>query len=73
MDLLASMVQHRGDVNVVDYDDCTALHASVRYRNAEIRTRDVIDMLVEAGARVDAQDTEGSIPLHLACTNGNVQ
>eukprot|EP01036_Dinobryon_divergens_P029330 gene29330-38409_t len=69
----------RGDVNEVkrlingganvnqedDTDESTALHAASSSGHAE-----VVDILLKAGAKVDAEDKERNTPLHNAAANG---
>ncbi|CAG2255852.1 unnamed protein product [Mytilus edulis] len=49
----------RVDVNVRDYKGATALHRS---RNASI-----LEEILDSGALVDAEDSEGNTPLHVKC------
>ena len=52
------------DVNAAAADGATALHWAV-HRDAAV----IVDLLIRAGARVDAANDLGATPLHLACTN----
>jgi len=52
------------DVNAAAADGATALHWAV-HRDAAA----IVDLLIRAGARVDAANDLGATPVHLACTN----
>jgi len=52
------------DVNAAAGDGATALHWAVHRDDPAI-----VDLLIRAGARVDAANDLGAAPLHLACTN----
>jgi ankyrin repeat protein len=59
----ALLKQHL-DVNAQQGDGASALHWAANLDNVTIA-----DLLIRAGARVDAANDLGSVPLHLACTN----
>lgn len=53
------------DVNAVNDDGKTAVHASARY----LLKAGVLPLLITAGARLDMKDIDGDTPLHIACCN----
>src|SRR5215471_9568887 len=61
-----SLLTQRVDVNSQQGDGSTALHFAAYSDNLTIA-----DLLIGAGARVDAANDLGSTPLHLACNNGS--
>jgi uncharacterized protein len=56
----------KADVNVAQVDGTTALHWAVERDDAEM-----VDLLIRAGARLDARTREGVMPLQLAAVNGS--
>ena len=56
----------KADVNVAQVDGTTALHWAVERDDLEMA-----DLLIRAGARVDARTREGVMPLQLAAVNGS--
>jgi len=52
------------DVNAVQPDGATALHWAAYWSD-----RDTLDLLIEAGSSVDAQNDYGATPLWAACAN----
>jgi ankyrin repeat protein len=56
----------KADVNVAQVDGTTALHWAVERDDLE-----TADLLIRAGARVDARTREGVVPLQLAAVNGS--
>jgi ankyrin repeat protein len=56
----------KADVNTAQIDGSTALHWAVEREDLEMT-----DLLVRAGARVDARTREGVTPLQLAAVNGS--
>ena len=63
---LRTLLKPAGDVNTLLPDGATALHWASQWEELEI-----VDLLITAGARVNAADDYGVTPLWLACTNGN--
>ncbi len=59
-----ALLKQRVDVNAQQGDGATALHWAANLDHLAIA-----DVLIRAGARVDAANDLGSTPLHLACTN----
>lgn len=59
-----ALLKQRVDVNAQQGDGATALHWAANLDHLAIA-----DLLIRAGARVDAANDLGSTPLHLACTN----
>jgi ankyrin repeat protein len=59
-----ALLKQRVDVNAQQGDGATALHWA-----ADLDNLTIADLLIRAGARVDAGNDLGSTPLHLACTN----
>ena len=65
--------------NATDEDGQTALHSAVAWFQpfmSDMISRwytkpEVLEALIEGGARLDIQDNEGVTPLSLACRNGN--
>lgn len=49
----------RVDINVRDYKGATALHRS--------RNTTILEEILDSGALVDAEDSEGNTPLHVKC------
>ena len=45
----------------------TALHCA-----AEVNHTDIVQMLIDAGADIDTEDTEGRVPLHMASLEGSL-
>ena len=63
---LRALVRDKADVNATQKDGTTALHWAVHWDDAES-----VDLLVRAGANVNAKNDYSTTPLSLACTNGN--
>jgi ankyrin repeat protein len=61
-----SLIKQKADVNTALPDGSTALHWAAQWDDVE-----TTDLLLAAGATVDAVDASGVAPLSLACTNGN--
>ncbi|HWF07698.1 MAG TPA: ankyrin repeat domain-containing protein [Bryobacteraceae bacterium] len=62
-----NLVSQHVDVNTQEGDGSTALHFAAYADNLQIA-----DLLIRAGARVDAANDLGATPLHLACNNGSL-
>lgn len=63
---IRDLLQQRLDPNTPQPDGATALHWAVHWDDMESA-----DLLIRAGASVNATDDLGAMPLSLACTNGN--
>ncbi|MGE0392545.1 MAG: ankyrin repeat domain-containing protein [Vicinamibacterales bacterium] len=63
---LAALIKQRVPVNTALPDGSTALHWAAHYDAA-----DQVDLLLGAGATVDATNDYGVMPLYLAATNGS--
>jgi len=63
-DAIRSLLQQKVDVNAGQADGTTALHWAVRQDDLE-----TAQMLIGAGAKVDASSRYGVTPLYLACVN----
>ena len=61
-----ALLAERADANDADADGTTALHWAVHHGDAEL-----VAMLLDAGAKVDARNRYGVPPLHLAAENGD--
>ncbi|MGH9785920.1 MAG: ankyrin repeat domain-containing protein, partial [Terriglobia bacterium] len=61
-----SLLEERVDVNSRQGDGATALMWAVHWNDME-----TTDLLIRAGANVNAANDNGVAPLRLACTNGN--
>jgi ankyrin repeat protein len=61
-----TLLQQHVDVNVAQPDGATALHWSVHWEDVEMT-----DLLIKAGAKVDAVNDLGVTPLIMAATSGN--
>src|ERR1022692_2409681 len=59
-----ALLKQHVDVNAQQGDGATALHWAANLDNLTIA-----DLLIRAGARVDAANDLGATPLHLACAN----
>jgi ankyrin repeat protein len=66
-DQLRALIAKHGDVNAALPDGTTALHWAVEYDDLQS-----VDLLLKAGAKVDAPDGFGFTPLYYAVSNGNV-
>lgn len=67
LDIMRVLIEHGVDLNVACRDGLTALHISILTSNVC-----AVDMLVEAGADIEARDGCGLAPLHIAASrNGN--
>lgn len=64
---LAALIKQRVPVNAPLPDGSTALHWAAHFDAA-----DQVDLLLAAGAKVDALNDYGVMPLYLAATNGSV-
>jgi ankyrin repeat protein len=63
---IRSLLQSKADVNAKQIDGTTALHWAVRMDDLE-----TADLLLRAGAKVTAANSEGATPMLLASINGN--
>ncbi|MSV35276.1 MAG: ankyrin repeat domain-containing protein [Bryobacterales bacterium] len=61
-----ALLKQRVDLNAQQGDGTTALHWAAHHGNATL-----VDLLIRAGARVDAANDLGATPLHVACGNGS--
>lgn len=61
-----TLLNQQVDVNVRSHDGATALHWATHWNDLEIA-----DLLIRAGANVNAVNDFRTAPLSLACTNGN--
>ena len=61
-----ALVSQRVDVNIPQADGATALHWAAHWDDVA-----VADLLINAGARVNAANDYGVVPLLLAATNGS--
>ena len=65
-DVVRILLEHGEDINVrSDGDQSTPLHLAARWGRAE-----VVPVLLERGASIDAEDAEGRTPLRLALWKG---
>ena len=60
------LIEQHADVNAPQADGATALHWAVFHSNKEM-----VDLLLRAGANATAANREGSTPLWLASVNGD--
>src|SRR5215468_4067409 len=60
------LLQKKADVNAPQVDGTTALHWAVRGDDLE-----TTDLLIRAGANVNAENRDGVTPMRLAATNAN--
>ena len=60
-----ALIREGADVNTTYGDGSTALHWAAYWDDLSL-----VDLLLTAGARVDAADDQGITPLWLACANG---
>lgn len=65
-DMLREVIRHSADVNVAGCRGLTALHRAAFHDQAG-----AVDLLVEAGANLEATDAVGWAPLHDACAEGS--
>src|SRR5688572_2506263 len=61
-----SLIGQKGDINAARVDGMTALHAAVHADRL-----DIVNTLLQAGAKAAAGDRYGVTPLYLAAVNGN--
>ncbi len=60
------MITSQADINATNADGTTALHAAAHSGRV-----DCVALLLQLGARVDAQDKWADTPLHKAVVNGH--
>src|SRR5262245_3448028 len=65
--MVRSLIQRRTDVSEPQADGTTALHWAVYKDDPELA-----DLLIGAGAKVDAANREGITPVYMACMYGHV-
>jgi ankyrin repeat protein len=65
-DAVRQLIKNRVDVNTPDVDGTTALHWALRLNDVR-----AAELLVRAGAKIDAENRYGVRPLSVACTSGN--
>ena len=65
IEAIRSLIREGVDVNARFGDDSTALHWAAYWDD-----REAVDLLLSAGAQVNAADDHGITPLWLACANG---
>ena len=65
-EVVRALLGQQVEVNVAELDGATALHWAT-YWNA----LDMVDLLIDAGANLDATNDYGLTPLALACDNGS--
>ena len=74
--LKSEIKQYPGLASVRDVDGCTPLinlaKKSFDRKNSEVSASDIAELLVSAGADVNAGDENGSTALHLAVRSGNI-
>src|SRR5262245_63059437 len=63
---LRAAIARKADVNAPQADGSTALHWAVERDDVQ-----TVDLLIKAGARVNAKTREGVMPLQLAAVNGS--
>src|SRR4051812_14971462 len=61
---VSSLLKERADVNTSQQDGTTPLHWAAHWNDMQMA-----DLLIRAGAKVDAANVYGVTPLSLACTN----
>src|SRR5215813_10009915 len=66
MEGVRKLLDQKADVNLAQADGATALHWAVFQSNKEL-----VDLLLRAGANPKAANREGSTPLWLASVNGD--
>ena len=59
-EMIQFLIEHGVDVNALDQDNWAPLHFAARTKNAE-----VITLLLDAGAAIDAENDEGCTPLRI--------
>jgi ankyrin repeat protein len=64
LDSIRTLLKQRVDVNATQGDRATALHWAAHFDDQTLA-----DVLIGAGARVDAADDTGATPLYVACLN----
>jgi ankyrin repeat protein len=64
---VTALIKERVNVNTPEADGTTALHWAAEHSN-----EDIVDLLIQAGARPNVTNDYGMTPLALASRNGNV-
>src|SRR5438876_6953717 len=65
---IRSLIQQKADANAMQIDGATAVHWAVYKDDLEM-----LELLVAAGARVNAANREGITPLQMASLYGNAR
>jgi len=70
-DAVKLLLEYNADVNVRDRTDHTALHCALSVPNVDAdKIRDLVQLLLDAGADVNAASEEGVTPFYIACSKG---
>jgi len=70
-DAVKLLLEYNADVNVCDNTDHTALHCVLLFPNIDSdERRDLVQLLLDAGAHVNAASTFGETPFYIACSKG---
>jgi len=69
VEVIKFLVANRADANAVSVEQWTPLH-SATYSKKLVESA---ALLISKGAKVNAQKKDGSTPLHMAATHGNVE
>jgi ankyrin repeat protein len=72
LEIIKLLLRHGADINIKYY--CSyALHYAYDETNGCKRVNlAIIDLLIQYGASVNAQDDRGTTPLHVACYNNDI-
>ncbi|KAJ3117731.1 hypothetical protein HDU96_005861 [Phlyctochytrium bullatum] len=69
-DIVRTLLDHGAEVNAPE-TQCSPLHEVLECDNTVPEVSDVVEMLLEAGARKDLRNGTGETPLHFAVKNGH--
>lgn len=71
IDFIKLLLKHKVNIDSVDEDGKTPFHLLCKNSWSDRKNEEIIDILISAGADIDARDKHGLSPLYTACLSNN--